>query len=408
MKIDIKYVKRTMGVAVTSCFFAVSICIGQDSTDNVMDVVDRHMDSHRYLEALLETREYPVSPEFPNSLEVQMQLMFSSFLGQNRYYSELIEAWEDNLKLSDSLRNMVLGSAYQDDEAIGKMIELAKDKQIVMVNEMHFYPHHRLLAMDLLTRLRALGYTYFALETLAEGQDTVLNEADAFPRLGTGYYTREQNFSNLIRLAKQLDFRFVAYENTDPDKDREEGEADNLYRGTFAADPSAKVFVFAGGSHIMERPDGNGKKWMATIFKERYGIDPLTIDQFSLNAYRHDISGNYALMERKQFGNQEKLASTDLQVVSNRHYTGAWDGKEEYRNDTNQEIQVALFYYSELGEKLEVDSLIPYFTALLLPGEQLQLPYLLSEGAYLVVYDGEGHTLERKHIGKVKLRGNFF
>ncbi len=65
---------------------------------------------------------------------------------------------------------------------------------------------------------------------------------------------------------------------------------------------------------------------MATIFKERYGIDPLTIDQFSLNAYRHDISGNYALMERKQFGNQEKLASTDLQVVSNRHYTGAWDG----------------------------------------------------------------------------------
>ena len=46
----------------------------------------------------------------------------------------------------------------------------------------------------------------------------------------------------------------MAYENTDPDKDREEGEAENLYRGTFAADPSAKVFVFAGGSHIMERP----------------------------------------------------------------------------------------------------------------------------------------------------------
>jgi len=137
---------------------------------------------------------------------------------------------------------------------------------------------------------------------------------------------------------------------------------------------------------------------MATIFKERYGIDPLTIDQFSLNVYRHDISGNYALMERKQFRHQEKLASTDLQVVSNRHYTGVWDGKEEYRNATNQEIQVALFYYSELGEKLEVDSLIPYFTALLLPGKQLQLPYTLSEGAYLVVYNGEGHTLERKHI----------
>ena len=401
MKIDIKCLNLTLRTAGALCIFVVSICVGQDSTDNVMDVVDRHMDSHRYLEALQETREYPVPPEFPNSLEVQMQLMFSSFLGQNQYYSELIETWEDNLKLSDSLRNMILGSTYQDDEAIGKIVELARDKQIVMVNEMHFYPHHRFLAMDLLTRLWTLGYTYFALETLGEGQDTALNEAGAFPKLETGYYTREQNFSNLIRLAKQLDFRFVAYENTDVDKDREEGEAENLYRATFASDSSAKVFVFAGGSHIMERPDRNGKKWMATIFKERYGIDPLTIDQFSLNVYRHDISGNYALMERRQFGNQEKLASTDLQVVSNRHYTGTWDGREEYRNATNHEIQVALFYYSELGEKLEVDSLIPYFTALLLPGEQLQLPYTLSEGAYLVVYNGEGHTLERKHIGKI-------
>jgi len=113
-----------------------------------MDVVDHHMDSHRYLEALQETREYPIPREFPNSLEVQMQLMFSSFLGQNQYHTELIEAWEANLKLSDSLLNMVLGSAYQDDEAIGKIVELAKDKQIVMVNEMHFYPHHRFLAMD--------------------------------------------------------------------------------------------------------------------------------------------------------------------------------------------------------------------------------------------------------------------
>ncbi len=57
---------------------------------STMEVVECHIDSHRYLEALPDCRRYPVPEGLPNSLEVQLQLTFSSFLGKNRYYDELI------------------------------------------------------------------------------------------------------------------------------------------------------------------------------------------------------------------------------------------------------------------------------------------------------------------------------
>lgn len=395
-----KFLNRRVSAVLAFWICLASPGLGQDSTGNVMDVVQQHMDSNRYWKAFLDSRRYPVPQGLTNSAEVQIQLTFASFLGKNRYYDELIEMWERNIDTHDSLRRIVLGSPFRDDLAIDKIIESAKEKQVVMVNENHFYPNHRLLAMDILPRLKELGYNYFALETLYEGQDTVLNETGAYPTLQTGYYLREQNFSNLLRLGKSLGFRFVSYENTDPEKDREIGQAENLYQKTLGVDSSAKVFVFAGASHIMEQPDARGKKWMAAVFKERYGIDPLTVGQIGLNIYRHSIPGNYALLESKQFENQGTSTAYDFLIVNNKRHADFWDSAEKYHNTTNHEVQVALFYFSELGEQSDAENRIPYFTTLVQPGEQTELPYIRAEGAYLVVYDGKGDALEKRPINQ--------
>lgn len=74
----------------------------------------------------------------------------------------------------------------------------------------------------------------------------------------------------------------MAYESMDKTKDREVGEAENLFNKTIAIDPNAKIFVIAGISHILEKPTSDGKKWMAAVFKEKYNIDPF-VDFHLLN-----------------------------------------------------------------------------------------------------------------------------
>lgn len=91
----------------------------------------------------------------------------------------------------------------------------------------------------------------------------------------SGFYTSEQNYSNIIRKAKELGYEFIAYENTDHTKNREIGQAENLYNKTFKIDPESKVLVLAGIDHILEKPTSRGKEWMATIFKNTYNIDHL-------------------------------------------------------------------------------------------------------------------------------------
>ncbi len=389
---------RKIAIVAAFCLSSLAQSTAQELSGNVMDVYQRHMISHRYFEAFLESKKYPVPRDVSNSLEMQTQLTFSSFLGSNRYYDELINEWESGFQANDSLRALIHDTPFQDDKAIAEIIESARGRQVVMINENHFYPHHRLLAVDLLPRLKELGYTYLALETLYDGQDTALNDAGSYPTLQTGFYTREQTFSYLLRQAKQLGFQFVSYENSDQEKDREMGQAANLYRKTLGEDPSAKVFVLAGISHIMEKPDGRGKKWMAAIFKDTYGIDPLTISQTSLNMYRHDVSGDYALLDSGQVEGWNGLDAFDFLMVNKKSNPDFWDSKMEYRNASEEDVQVAVFHVFEIEDLLSLENNIPYFTTVLRADERIGIPYNQSEGGYLIVYGGAGNVIEKRYI----------
>jgi hypothetical protein len=169
--------------------------------------------------------------------------------------------------------------------------DLARNTQIVIVNEAHDIPWHRNFTESLLGPLWDQGYRYLAAETFFEPIDGYREEH--FGRVNIGYYASEPAFGALIRTAKQLGYELVPYEADPPPEGfsgsrservalREEGQANHLMERVFATNPDAKVIVHAGYSHAAEIPipfDGSTMLWMAARLKEKSGIDPLTIDQ---------------------------------------------------------------------------------------------------------------------------------
>jgi len=254
------------------------------------------------------------------------------------------------------------------------------------------------LVSELLPKLKATGFSYLALETLDVKQDSLLNLKNAYPTLETGFYTSEQNYANLIREAKALGFQFVAYENRDNSKDREIEQAENLYNKTFKINPSAKVVVLAGIDHILEKPTPRGKSWMATVFKEKYNIDPLTISQTHLIAYRKQFQCEYCLIDSKYFKN-DRLNSVDFLLLNNKNiFQNNWDSTFPYQNIADFDVQVALFYASEIDEIYDYHKRVPYYTTTLKKGGKYNLPIKKGQKIYLYTYDKNGNRVDKKTI----------
>lgn len=369
-----------------------------EEMSSVMDVVNKAMSNNQFLKTLTEVQQFKSSNP-RGSLEMQMQLTYSSFLGNNDVYQQLIAAQEQSFKPKDSIVNVVKKNQLGNELALAEIVKLAAKTNMLMMNENHYYPNHRLLVLDLLPRLKEIGYTHLALEALAYPGDSLLNLPLAFPNLSTGFYTMEQHYGNLLREAKKLGFQFVAYENTDQKKDREIGQVENLFNNTIGKDPKAKVVVVAGIDHILEKPTPNGKKWMATLMKERYQIDPLTISQTHLNLYRSYSGFNYRLLAKEEFKGIKNIAAVDYFVLNNQSETPKlWTNTYRYQNKHQQAVQVNLFYEKEMKRDFDYQSNIPYFSTLLSPKAVALLPYNLNERALMVVYDQLGTVLEKRII----------
>lgn len=175
-------------------------------------------------------------------------------------------------------------------EAIAAIVEAAKDRRIVILNESHHMPRHRAFSARLIRELRKLGFDTFAAETFFEVEQT---RERGWPNHDTGYYSQDPVFGELVREAIELGFQLVPYETTrhlPPDTDaririntREIDQATNLMQRVFEVNPQAKLYVHVGYSHATENwRDEGGKNelaWMAARLAKLSGFDPLTIDQ---------------------------------------------------------------------------------------------------------------------------------
>lgn len=146
-------------------------------------------------------------------------------------------------------------------------------RQVVMFNEEHTQPQGRWLVGSLLPALYQQGFRYLALEAL-EAADSAGLRQRGYPVVTSGFYTNEPHLGNLIRRARQLGFRLVAYDAMSEDRERD--EARNLLAATLGPHPGARVVVLAGHGHINE---AGAAQSMATWVRRLADVDPLTIEQ---------------------------------------------------------------------------------------------------------------------------------
>ena len=175
-----------------------------------------------------------------------------------------------------------LSGGYIAKPALDAISELAKGRKAVFFNEAHNVPLTRTVTVEILSRLRADGYNYFAAETIY-ASDADLQKR-GYPIDKSGFYTMEPISGEMVRTALKLGFKVVAYESEKEGNGdvREYDQAKNLYERTFKIDPNARIVVNAGYAHIQENGKYLGGQSMAQHFRKLSGIDPLTIEQTML------------------------------------------------------------------------------------------------------------------------------
>lgn len=220
-------------------------------------------------------------------------------------YSAKLGNYADAIRYNDFSRqkypNPANGDAlkgFSPISAVKAISEAADKSQIVIVNEAHHVPQHRVLTLELLKALKKKGFKYFAAEALFNSEaglnktDTELN-GRGYPTKKTGNYMDEPIYGDVIRTALQLGYKVVPYDAAfgkngqfNSPEARERGAAENLNNSIFKDDPKAKVLIHVGYTHNSEAAQvyGNSQS-MAGYLKELTGIDPLTVDQTEMSEH---------------------------------------------------------------------------------------------------------------------------
>lgn len=288
--------------------------------------------------------------------------------------------------------------------------EVIGNKRLVMINEAHDAPEHRLFAESLLDLLYEKGFRILAVETLY-WSDKELNDRK-FALSTTGYYTREPYFANFIRFALKLGFTIIPYEQKNGSKsinDREINQANNLIN-VLIKNPSSKIFVYAGYSHIKEKSNVEGIKWMAERIKDSLKIDPFTIDQttFTENSNENKISLiNLQYNQVKDSVLNDFIEVYDVSIVNTENYESQHlnIGRTKYtfslKDESftkNSKYLIAQAYvfdeYNEYGNQA-----IPFDQKLVLNmKDEIELYLFPEEKYYLIIKDSENNIYVKNKI----------
>lgn len=345
--------------------------------------------SYNYFKAVDQISKFEATGDSEEWFRYQMELNYASFLGESSRYRDLLKKFEGNLP-ADSIVETIERKGVSGIESVGDYIlEKAANYSLIMFNENHFYPSHRMLLTALLPRLKAAGFNYLAMEAITPGEENKLNNGGEIT-FKTGFYTREQRFGDLIRAAQQLGIKIISYESNG--ENREINQADNLYNNTFKKDPAAKVIVYAGISHILEKPDARNKKWMAAWFKEKYQIDPLTFSQTDLLRYRGFVD-DVCLLKSTDFEN-DRLQGVDFQIINNLSITDE-SGVFKFSNTFDFPVQLSLFINSNENN---YESLVPLRTAIVNSGNLYTTHIDGFDRVKMVVSDIEGVVFKEEVV----------
>jgi hypothetical protein len=169
-------------------------------------------DNRQYLASMKKLRSYDEryrdSAEW-KSFYFQLVGTGSSFVGRCgeafAYFDRSQDHEQSQHVDADGLRG------FESQDAMEAILELASQRQVLMINEAHHGPLHRAFTLRLLEGLYRKGFRYFAAETLAS-KDAQL-QPRGYPTLRSGYYLAEPMYADLVRTALRLGYQVVPYEH---------------------------------------------------------------------------------------------------------------------------------------------------------------------------------------------------
>lgn len=224
---------------------------------------------------------------------------------------------------------------WQAADAVDTIVELAAQRRVVMVNEAHHDAHTRLLTLELLPRLRALGYTHLAIEALVEDDVHLRKRGYPTARSGTEYM-REPVYGEIVREALRLGYVLVPYDPVDLDAQaRESQQARKLYDKVLAGNPNAKLLVHAGYAHIDKGLGRLGRVLpMAANLQALSGLDILSVDQTDI---REEEPFNE--LEAHREVNNAVRTSDSLRGVPQNGLTPHFDARAALREPYHQIVE---------------------------------------------------------------------
>lgn len=305
------------------------------------------------------------------------------------------------------------------EDAIRAILDRARDRRVVIVNEAHDSPRDRAFVLALAEALKPLGFTHFAAETFTNiSPEIAAREMGRLQRAGyplrsTGTYTAGPMFAYLVRRALKLGYSPVSYEEAwDANAAapatveqgialREQAQAENLARALAAAGPDAKFLIHVGYAHAAERPLPGADEWMAARLARLTDLDPLTIEQTEISevaprpqgralhrALASRVGGRPAVFMKDgvPIATGQLGQATDLQVVH--PMVVAVEGRPDWLRDTGRfAVAIPAGLLPAQGRRLvqafiagEAEDAVPLDQALVTAGEEPPVLYV-PEGA---------------------------
>ncbi len=280
----------------------------------------------------------------------------------------------DNLYLFEQNSIKLKNTTYK--LATPYILQKAKENTILMFNEEHHNPFHRLYLTSLLPKLKKEGYHILTLEMLNYDHNKFTNQHYLLSAKGS--YSNEPYFANLVRTALELGFTIKSHEvkNSSDHYEREKQQAQNL-NAIVKENPNQKIIVYAGYEHIAEMPPKmhNQYKRMAQLFTELSGVNPFTIDQTKLSKNHPIHTISIPVLNNSPFVPKELKGMYDLvlsypQDISYLHkklgkkaYTISFEDikdkkliqfyiKKEYENHKDQSIPYEQFLITKNTQKV--------------------------------------------------------
>lgn len=230
------------------------------------------------------SRAYPTLKKlkdwYPNCIANKKDCdKIASYLSRiTNYQDSVYHYWnlQSDLPTITTLDTTILPSDLVFLQADSLIISEAKNHKILIINEAHHRPEHRVFTRSLLEKLKKEGLTHVGLEGLICDKALTYFEK-SFPTIKDGHYIAEPSYGNLIREAILCKLKLFGY-----DCGIKEGAKRDIGASNFISDvcldSSNKTLLHVGWGHVREDDKILGGL-LAYRLKSVCNTDPLTIQQ---------------------------------------------------------------------------------------------------------------------------------